>query len=80
MKKTLYILLTAFLMLGTQAYPVSKLNENKVHLNQDYTVYITKTGEKYHSSGCRYLSRSKISISKKKALAAGFGACKVCKP
>ena len=44
------------------------------------TVYITNTGEKYHSSGCRYLSKSKNSISLSDALNQGYEACKVCKP
>ena len=30
---------------------------------QEATVYITKTGECYHSAGCRYLSKSCIPIS-----------------
>jgi DNA repair exonuclease SbcCD ATPase subunit len=45
-----------------------------------YTVYITRTGSKYHSSGCRYLSRSKISISKSSAISQGYSACSVCNP
>lgn len=44
------------------------------------TVYITKTGKKYHNENCRYLSKSKISIDLSDAIAKGYGACKVCKP
>lgn len=44
------------------------------------TVYITKTGKKYHKGSCRYLSNSKIEIKKSKAVEAGYDACKVCKP
>jgi hypothetical protein len=44
------------------------------------TVYITRTGEKYHREGCRHLSRSKIATTLKEAVARGFGACSVCKP
>ena len=44
------------------------------------TVYITKTGAKYHTGSCRYLSKSKISISLADAQKKGFGACSVCKP
>jgi cbb3-type cytochrome oxidase cytochrome c subunit len=43
------------------------------------TVYVTKTGEKYHRDGCRYLRRSKIPMSLKEA-AARYGPCSVCKP
>lgn len=44
------------------------------------TVYITKTGAKYHSAGCRYLSKSSISIDLADALARGYVACSVCNP
>jgi hypothetical protein len=44
------------------------------------TVYITKTGAKYHSEGCRYLSKSKIAIDLSDAISRGYGACSVCKP
>ena len=44
------------------------------------TVYITKTGEKYHTSSCRYLKKSKIAISLSNAKSSGYTACKVCNP
>lgn len=47
---------------------------------QEQTVYITRTGEKYHRGDCRYLSKSKIAIKRKDAIARGYNACKVCKP
>ena len=43
------------------------------------TVYITKTGKKYHRGNCRYLKKSKIAISRKKAMKR-YQPCKVCKP
>lgn len=48
--------------------------------NNSYTVYITKTGSKYHRSGCRYLSKSQISIDKNDAISQGYSACSVCNP
>ncbi len=48
--------------------------------DKSYTVYITNTGNKYHSSGCRYLKKSKISISKDSAISKGYSACSVCNP
>jgi hypothetical protein len=48
--------------------------------NQTQTVYITRSGKKYHSDGCRYLIASKIAISLKDAKAKGYTACKVCHP
>ena len=44
------------------------------------TVYITRTGKKYHRDGCRYLAASKIPIALKEAEARGFTACKACRP
>jgi hypothetical protein len=44
------------------------------------TVYITKTGSKYHSDGCRYLSKSKTAIDLASAISKGYSACSVCKP
>jgi hypothetical protein len=43
------------------------------------TVYVTRTGEKYHRDGCRYLRQSRIPMSLKEA-AKRFGPCSVCKP
>ena len=43
-------------------------------------VYVTRTGKKYHASGCRSLSRSKIKTTRAKAEKDGYTPCKVCKP
>ena len=48
--------------------------------SQEQTVYITKTGEKYHKSTCRHLKYSKREITLQQALDAGYKACLVCKP
>jgi hypothetical protein len=44
------------------------------------TVYITRTGEKYHRAGCRYLSKSMIPMALETAKARGYTPCSVCKP
>jgi len=51
-----------------------------VNIVLSQTVYITKTGEKYHVDGCRYLSKSKIAISLNDATQRGFTACSICRP
>lgn len=48
--------------------------------NVETTVYITNSGKKYHSSGCQYLSKSKISIDLNKAKNQGYTACSKCSP
>jgi hypothetical protein len=57
-----------------------KTTNNKEPGTQDVTVYITKTGSKYHRDGCRYLSKSKIAITLKQAKDSGYTPCSVCKP
>jgi tetratricopeptide (TPR) repeat protein len=55
-----------------------KLAESQ-NKNNSLTVYITKTGEKYHRDGCRYLSKSKIPISLSSAKNS-YSPCSVCNP
>lgn len=43
------------------------------------TVYITRTGSKYHRSSCQYLRRSRIPVSLKEAKQS-YGPCSVCRP
>lgn len=40
--------------------------------------YVTKSGKKYHVDGCRSLSKSKIQISYKNAVARGYKPCSSC--
>lgn len=54
--------------------------EPESQLNNAITVYITRTGTKYHKGICRYLAKSKISISLIDALSRGYGPCSVCNP
>lgn len=44
------------------------------------TVYITNTGKSYHRGSCSSLRKSKIAISKSKAISQGYKACKRCHP
>ncbi len=44
------------------------------------TVYVTKSGTKYHLSSCSHLSKSKIEKTLSDAKAAGYTPCKTCKP
>ena len=45
----------------------------------DVTVYVTKTGAKYHRAGCRYLSKSMIPMKLSEAKSR-YGPCSVCNP
>lgn len=48
--------------------------------NQSTTVYVTKTGKKYHRDGCSSLSKSKIPMSLQDAKNAGYTPCELCDP
>lgn len=43
-------------------------------------VYITKTGEKYHRSNCRYLRYSRLEVKLSEARKNGYTPCSVCRP
>lgn len=67
-----------------QPTPKKNADERKVKQAQTdpvkITVYITRTGKKYHRSGCKYLARSKIPISLQEVKKRGYTPCKVCQP
>jgi hypothetical protein len=64
---------------------VTAVSANAVHAHGEQTdpatitVFVTRTGAKYHRDGCRYLSKSKIPMTLKDA-AARYTPCSVCKP
>ncbi|SEA33175.1 hypothetical protein SAMN02745687_02542 [Lachnospiraceae bacterium NK3A20] len=70
MKRIFAMLLSVFLVIS--------LLPTDVHA--DATVYVTKTGSKYHVDGCSSLSRSKIPMSLSEAESRGYEPCKKCKP
>ncbi len=45
----------------------------------EQTVYVTRTGKKYHRGGCRYLRSSRIPM-KLSAARIRYGPCSVCRP
>lgn len=69
MKKLLGFFLAVFILVS----PALAMGGNTV-------VYITRTGECYHTGSCRHLKKSKIEITLADAVARGYRACKVCCP
>lgn len=59
---------------------ISPTTEPKKETPKEVTVYLTRTGKKYHRIGCRHLSQSCIPIELKDAKSRGFEPCKVCNP
>jgi len=50
-----------------------------IHSTFGQTVYVTKTGKKYHKGSCHYLRTSKTAIDYSKAQQF-YSACSICKP
>lgn len=48
--------------------------------NTEHHVYITNSGDKYHTATCRWVSDSCIEISYKDAIARGYTPCGTCNP
>lgn len=46
---------------------------------EEETVYVTRTGSKYHRSSCQYLRRSRMPVSLKEAKQS-YDPCSVCRP
>jgi len=74
--------LTKFNQLWGEELPAvsPEIRKTQERAPPEVTVYITRTGKKYHRSGCRYLRKSCIPTSLTEAKRQGYTPCKVCKP
>lgn len=50
------------------------------YYSDEVIVYVTKSGEKYHTADCTYLTDSAIPVSLEQALAEGRTPCSHCHP
>jgi micrococcal nuclease len=81
LRKILLLLAFCSSLAFSGAQPVSRPAASTVQLKQsEQTVYITRTGKKYHRAGCRYLSHSSIPVSLRRAQANGYEPCSICHP
>jgi hypothetical protein len=82
MRRLLAFLALALSLLSPVALPpiAAQQRQPVQRSDQTQTVYITRTGKRYHRDGCRYLASSRIPISLKDAKANGYTPCKVCHP
>ncbi len=83
-KRPFILVLVFLLSIGLLAPSYSQSVDSKKKAQQkvqpkEQTVYVTRTGAKYHTSTCRYLRQSKIPMSLNDAKAS-YDPCKVCKP
>ena len=67
MKKSLLLSLLAF-----------SIFLSNISLSQ--TVFVTKSGKKFHTEQCRYINYNSISIELNEAIDRGYSPCKVCNP
>jgi len=79
MKKIMAYMLSTVLSIGIlfSAIDIDALAASETETE---TVYITQTGECYHTSGCASLKKSKIETSLQDATSSGYRACSKCKP
>jgi endonuclease G len=69
-KHRLGLIIAVFVLITGAVYAAS----------QDTTVYITNTGEKYHTGRCASVRNSKTAVSLGEAVTKGYEPCKRCKP
>jgi hypothetical protein len=69
MVRKLFVTLVAFLCLAGMpaVVPAQQPAPQKATDTKAVTVYITRTGKKYHRDGCRYLKNGRIPVSLKDA-------------
>lgn len=78
--RTIAVVLAFIVGLGSAA-PVALNTQQAQAPNpapQTKTVYITKTGKKYHRDGCGSLAKSKIETTLAEAKKRGYTACALC--
>ena len=84
MKRILLLLLAVcFIWPSPGVVSILPAQQPAAQLSEDATtetVYITRTGKRYHRDGCRHLSQNKIKTTVKEAQANGYTPCKVCRP
>jgi competence protein ComEC len=81
MRRILLSLVALLLLLAPGAtLPAQQPAPQQQAQTKEQTVYVTRTGKRYHRDGCRYLSQSRIPVSLKDAKAKGYTACMVCRP
>jgi methylphosphotriester-DNA--protein-cysteine methyltransferase len=69
-KNRLGLIIAVFVLIAGTVYAASR----------NTTVYITRTGEKYHTERCASVRNSKIAVSLGEAVSRGYEPCKRCKP
>ena len=84
-RKSKLIFMWIVLIIGTLLLSIPVNNEMfhkdavpAIEGHYESRVYVTNTGDCYHSGSCGYLHSSRIPMGKKEAQSAGYKACSAC--
>ena len=80
MRPRLLSVLATLLIAFSVFSPLLAGQATRISDTKNETVYITRTGKKFHRDGCRNLNHSRIPIKRSDAISKGYQACKVCRP
>ncbi len=58
----------------------NNITPTKNNTNDNYTVFVTASGKKYHKATCHYLTDSQKAIKLYDAISEGYEPCSICKP
>ncbi|MCF7809690.1 hypothetical protein K9N50_01740 [bacterium] len=75
-----FALLTASCSDKTEKQPPEKETTELSQDDLEQTVYITMSGDSYHTENCKYVRMERQAITKEEAIDRGYKACKVCQP
>src|SRR5437867_10314011 len=80
MFRKVVLALVAIIVLATPFTPPVLLAQQGAETEQkkDCTVYVTRTGHRYHRAGCSYLRRSQIPMLRSEAIKRRLAPCKRC--
>jgi methylphosphotriester-DNA--protein-cysteine methyltransferase len=70
MKKTVLLIVVLVCVIAVVGFAAGR----------DAVVYVTRTGEKYHTEECPSVRNSKIAVTLGEAVAKGYGPCQRCEP
>jgi hypothetical protein len=83
MKRVIYVLLLSILSIAFNEPALAQrhhVRHAKRVVKKEATVYVTRTGSKYHEEYCSYLRYSSIPMKKSAAQSSGYSACSRCNP
>jgi hypothetical protein len=79
MFRKLLLALALLFSVAVPSVPAQTARQSHVAVQtKDCTVYVTRTGHRYHRAGCQYLKSSAIKMSRSEAIKGGYTPCKKC--